>query len=92
MKTNIRILAVAAIATFMGATAFSSTESRASVPSSPAERAATAALNRDVMRKNAAADEQQRLLDAKYQEQQKQYEAQQRLYQTQNNSQDDHGR
>jgi hypothetical protein len=44
------------------------------------------------MRRNAAADEQQRLLDAQYQEQQKQYEAQQRLYQTQNSSQDNHGR
>jgi len=92
MKTNGRILAAAAIATLLGATAFTSTESRASVPSSPAEREATAELNRDVMRRNAAADEQHRLLDVQYQEQQKQYEAQQRLYEAQNKSQDNRGR
>ena len=92
MKTNVRIPVCAAIAILLGATAFTSTESRASVPSSPAERAATAELNRDVMRRNAAADEQQRLLDAQYQEQQKEYEARQRLYEAQNKSQDNPGR
>jgi hypothetical protein len=66
MKTNVPILAAVAIGTLLGVTAFTSMESRASVPSSPAERAATAELNRDGMRRNAAANEQQRLLDAQY--------------------------
>lgn len=88
MKTKARILAGAAIATLLGATAFTAVESRASTPSSQAERAATAELNRDVMRRNAAADEQHRMLEVQYQEQQSRYAAQQRLYQAQKDSQD----
>ncbi len=82
MKTTTRILAGAAIAALM-ATAFASGESKASIPSSPAERAATAELNRNVTLKNAAADERQKTLEAQYQEQKRQYEAQQLAYQAQ---------
>ena len=93
MKTKARILAGAAIATLLAAVAFTSAESRASTPSSPLERAATAELNRDVMRKNAAADEQHRTQEAQYQQKQRQYEAEQQEYQDRlRNSQDDRER
>jgi hypothetical protein len=93
MKTKARILAGAAIATLLGAMALTTAESRASVPSSPAERAATAELNRDVMRRNAAADEQHTMQEAQYQQQQRQYEAQRQEYQDRlQSSQDDRGR
>ena len=93
MKTNARILAGAALATLLGAMAFTSADSRASVPSSPAERAATAELNRDVMRRNAAADEQHRMQEAQYQQQQRQYEAKRLEYQGRlQSSQDDRER
>ena len=82
MKTTTRFLGSAAIAALM-ATAFASVESKASVPSSPAERAATAELNREVMLRNAAADEHAKMLEAQYQEQKRQYEAQQLAYQAQ---------
>jgi len=88
MKTRTWILTSAAIAALVGATMFSSVESRASTPSSPAERAATAELNHNITLKNAAADEQQRRLEAQYQEQkrlndaaQQQYQAQLQIYQ-----------
>ena len=93
MKTKARILAGAAIATLLGATAFAAVESRASTPSSPAERAATAELTRDVMRRNAAADEQHRMQEAQHQQQQRQYEAQRQEYQYRlQSSQDDRER
>ena len=82
MKTTTRILGGGAIAALM-ATAFVPAEGRASTPSSPAERAATAQLNRDVMLKNAAADEHYRSQEAQYQEQKRQYDAQQLQYQAQ---------
>ena len=92
MKTRTWILGSAAIAALVGATMFSSVESRASTPSSPAERAATAELNRNITLSNAAADEQQRLLEAQYQEQkrlndaaQQQYQAQLQIYQDNRN-------
>ena len=91
MKTRTWILSSAAIAALVGATMFSSVESRASTPSSPAERAATAELNRNITLSNAAAAEQQRLLEAQYQEQkrlndaaQQQYQAQLQIYQDNN--------
>ena len=88
MKTRTWILSGAAIAALVGATMFSSVESRASTPSSPAERAATAELNRNITLSNAAADEHYKLLEAQYQEQkrlsdaaQQQYQAQLQIYQ-----------
>jgi hypothetical protein len=91
MKTG--ILGGAAIAALITATVFTSVPSRASIPSSPAERAATAELNRNVMLKNAAADDQEKSQEAQYQEQKKQNEAQQRQSQAQQQSpQDNQGR
>jgi hypothetical protein len=52
----------------------------ASTPSSPAERAATAALNQNILAANAAAEAREKELDAKYQEQLKQHQAQLREY------------
>ena len=56
MKTG--ILGGAAIAALIGGTLFALVPSLASTPSSPAERAATAELNRNIAVRNAAADEQ----------------------------------
>ena len=75
MKTKTGILCAAAIAAFIGATALTSGAS-ASIPSSPAERAATAALNRQIAMNNAAEE-------ARYQEQRRFYEEQQRQYEAQ---------
>jgi FtsZ-interacting cell division protein ZipA len=80
MNTITRILGGVAIAALLVG-AFASVESSASTPSSPAERAATAELNRDIMLKNAVADEHHKMLEAQYQEQKRQYEAQQQQYQ-----------
>ena len=92
MKMKTGILG-AAIAAFITATLLTSVPGRASVPSSPAERAATAELNRNVMLKNAAADDQDKAQEAQYQEQKKQNEAQQRQSQVQQQSpQDNQGR
>jgi hypothetical protein len=52
----------------------------ASTPSSSAERAATAALNQNILAANAAAEAREKELDAKYQEQLKQHQAQLREY------------
>jgi ribulose kinase len=83
MKTRTWIVGRAAIAVLIGAAALTSVASEASTPSSPAERAATAELNRNVTLKNAAADEQARSLEAQYQEQKRQIEVQQQRYQAQ---------
>ena len=61
MKTKSSILTGAAIAALIAATTLTSVASNASVPSSPAERAATAELNRAITLRNNAADEQYRL-------------------------------
>jgi hypothetical protein len=84
MKTG--ILGGAAMAALIGATLFAPVPGRASTPSSPAERAATAELNRNIAVRNAAADDQYKSLEAQYQEQIKQNEAQQRQYQAQQQS------
>ena len=81
MKTRTWILTGSAIAVLIAATTLTSVTSNASVPSSPAERAATAELNRAITLRNAAADEHSRVLEAQYQEQMRQYEAQQAQYQ-----------
>jgi len=83
MKARTWILTGAAIAALLAATTLTSVASNASVPSSPAERAATAELNRAITLKNAAADERSRVLEAQYQEQMRQYEAQRLEYQAQ---------
>jgi len=87
MKTKVGIR-VAAIALLIGAAAVTSGVSRASTPSSPAERAATAELNRSIMLRSAAADDQKRLMDAQYQEQMRQYEAKLQQNQAQQQQQD----
>ena len=88
-KTKTGILGAAAIAALIGATALTTGASRASIPSSPAERAATAELNRKIMADNAAAENRYRTQEAQYQEQRRQYEALQRQYEAElRNSQD----
>jgi hypothetical protein len=83
MKTKTWTLPCAAIAALIAATTLTSVAGNASVPSSPAERAATAELNRNITLRNAAADERSRVLEAQYQEQMRQYEAQRLEYQAQ---------
>jgi hypothetical protein len=83
MQTRPWILTGAAIAALVAATTLTSVAGNASVPSSPAERAATAELNRAITLRNAAADEHSRVLEAQYQEQMRQYEARQLEYQAQ---------
>jgi len=83
MKARTWILTGAAIAALVAATTLTSVASNASVPSSPAERAATAELNRAITLRNAAADERSRVLEAQYQEQMRQYEARRLEYQAQ---------
>ena len=80
MKTKTRILGVAAIAALIGSTALTSAANSASIPSSPAERAATAALNRGISNRNATAYDRSRLLQVRYEEEMQQYEAQQQQY------------
>ena len=81
MKTRTWILTSVTMSAFIVAAIVTSVASNASVPSSPAERAATAELNRAITLRNAAADDQYRLLMAQYQEQMRQNEAQQQRYQ-----------
>ena len=50
---------------------------------SPAERAATAELNRNIALQNASAIDRDRVLQAQYQEQMKQYEAEQQEFRAQ---------
>jgi hypothetical protein len=92
MKMKTGILSGAAMAALIGATVFASVPSRASTPSSPAERAATAELNRNILIRNAAADDQDKSQQAQYQEQKKQNEAQQQSQAQQQSPQDNQGR
>jgi hypothetical protein len=69
------------MAALLAATTLASVTSSASTPSSPAERAATAELNRNITLRNADAEDHYRLLMARHQEQMRQNEAQQRQYQ-----------
>ncbi len=82
MNTTTGILGGAAIVALI-ATAFGPVESRASIPSSSMEQAATAELNRDILLNNAAVDEHNKILEARYQEEKRQYEARQQQYQVQ---------
>ena len=83
MKARAGLLTGAAMAALVAATTLTSVAGNASVPSSPAERAATAELNRAITLRNAAAEEQYRLLIAQHQEQMRQNEAEQERYQAQ---------
>ena len=74
--TNRRILSTVAIAAFTGAIALTPVASRASTPSSPAEQAATAELNRSILAANAAAEARSKALEAQYQEQMRQQASQ----------------
>jgi len=67
--TKSRILSSVAIAALIGAMALTPVASRASTPSSPAEQAATAELNRNILAANAAAEARSKVLEAQYQEQ-----------------------
>ena len=55
----------------------------ASVPSSPAEKAATAALNRKIAEDNAAAEARAKQLQVEYQQQLQAYEQQKAQYEQQ---------
>jgi hypothetical protein len=80
MKTKTKILGVVASAALIGSMVLTSAANSASIPSSPAERAATAALNRDISFQNASENEQYTVLQAQYEEEMKQYELEQRQY------------
>lgn len=71
-----KILCGAAMAVLIGAMALTSGANARSIPSSPAERAATAELNRQIAMSNAASE-------ARFQEQRRAYEEQQRQYEAQ---------
>ena len=83
MKTRAWSVTGAAMVALIAATTLTSVAGNASVPSSPAERAATADLNLAITIRNAAADDQYRLLMAQHQEQMRQNAAQQQQYQAQ---------
>ncbi len=89
--TRSRIIISAAVAALIGAMALNPVPGEASTPSSPAERAATAELNRNILAANAAAEarskaqetqyrEQIRQQASRYEEQQRQWEQQQQQY------------
>ena len=82
MNTTTGILSGAAIVALI-TTTFASVETRASTPSLLMEQAATAELNHDIILNNAAVDERNRMLEARYQEAKRQYEAWQQQYQEQ---------
>jgi hypothetical protein len=93
MKTRTCIRMGAAMAALIVATTLTAMPSSASTPSSPAERAATAELNRNITLTNTAAQDEYRLRLAQYQAQLKQNEAQQQQYQAQlQSSQNNTGR
>jgi hypothetical protein len=81
--TKSAILGSIAVAVFIG-TALTPMARGASIPSSPAERAATAELNRNIMAANAAEEARARALELQYQErirqQANQYEEQKRRW------------
>jgi hypothetical protein len=85
--TKSGILSNVAIAALIGAMAVTPIASRASTPSSPAEKAATAELNRNILAANAAAEARSKALEAQYQEQIRQqtsqYEEQKRQWEQQ---------
>lgn len=75
MMKSATFVSVAAAA-FLGAIALNPVASKASTPSSPAERAATADLNRNISAANAAAEARAKAQEAQYQEQLRQQAAQ----------------
>src|SRR5215210_6582674 len=74
MKTRKCIRMSASVAALIVATTLTAMPSNASTPSSPAERAATAELNRNITVTNTAAEDQYRLRMAQYQAQLRQNE------------------
>lgn len=81
------ILSSVAIAALVGALTVAPMASNASVPSSPAEKAATAELNRNISEANAASEARAKAQEAEYQEQVRQqaiqYEEQKRQWELQ---------
>jgi hypothetical protein len=86
VMTKSAILSSLAIAALVGAMALTPRAS-ASTPSSPAEKAATAELNRNILAANAAAEARSKALELQYQEQlsqqASQYAEQRRLWEQQ---------
>jgi hypothetical protein len=85
--TKSRTFIGVAVAALIGAMALNPAPSQASTPSSPAERAATAELNRNITAANAAAEARAKAMEAQYQEQLRQqasqYEEQRRQWEQQ---------
>lgn len=85
--TKSPIIISVAVAAVIGALALNPVPSEASTPSSPAERAATAELNRNITAANAAAEARAKAQEEQYQEQLRQqaaqYAEQQRLWEQQ---------
>ena len=85
--TKSPIIISVAVAAVIGAMALNPVASKASTPSSPAERAATAELNRSITATNAAAEARAKEQEAQYQEQLRQqaaqYAEQQRIWEQQ---------
>jgi len=81
------ILSNVAIAALTGAMALTPMASGASIPSSPAEKAATAELNRNILAANAAKEARSKALELQYRErirqQASQYEEQKRRWEQQ---------
>jgi len=81
------ILSSVAIAALIGAIALAPMASGASIPSSPAEKAATAELNRNILAANAAEEAHAKARELQYQEQIRQqasqYEEQKRRWEQQ---------
>lgn len=81
MKLTTRTLRGVALSSFVVAMAFGPLANAASTPSSPAERAATAELNRQIAATNAANEERALALEAQYEEQKRQSDEAERRYQ-----------
>ena len=85
--TKSAILVSVAIASLVGAMALAPMARGASIPSSPAEKAATAQLNRNILAANAAEEARARAREAQYQErlrqQVSQYKEQRRQWEQQ---------
>jgi hypothetical protein len=74
--TKVGIFSSAAIAALLGAMAVTTVANGAATPSSPAERATTAELNRKTLADRAVADARERQLQAQHEEQLKQQKSQ----------------
>ena len=87
MMLKSTILGSLAVAALAGALAASTAANSKSIPSSPAEKAATAELNRNILAANAAKEARSKALELQYRErirqQASQYEEQKRRWEQQ---------